>query len=219
MSTSKAVLPERSGYLVLSFAVLLIVAAIGFLQLLGTEDQERLLAEGGFFENLTVVGYAACLILIGVCWPWSTTQARWYFPALIILFALRELDYDKSQFTVGLLKSRQYFGNLVSIPELVLSVVILIFILSVVASIFLKETRNFISGLIAGETSQLAIMASILLLLTSKSVDGLGRKLAGFNIEVSQSVEQFSYVFEEVGELGIPMMFAVAIVFGRSRGS
>jgi hypothetical protein len=69
-----------------------------------------------------------------------------------------------------------------------------------------KETRSFFAGIFAFMPSELAVMFSLILICITKSVDGLGRKLAGFNISISQSMEQFAYVFEEVGEMGIPVM-------------
>ena len=48
--------------------------------------------------------------------------------------------------------------------------------------------------------------------VTQKIGHSLGRKLAPYGIEISESMNHFAYVFEEVGELGIPLFFAVAIL-------
>lgn len=207
---------SSANYLPLILAIILIFAIIGILRFLSIEYQNYLLVEGGVFETLTVLGYAACILLICMSWSWQKIRERWYFAALITLFALRELDFDKSQFTVGLLKSRQYVGDLVALPERIISFLLIILILTVIILILVKETRSFFAGIFAFMPSELAVMFSLILICITKSVDGLGRKLAGFNISISQSMEQFAYVFEEVGEMGIPVMFAVAIVTSRS---
>ena len=192
----------------------LIFSIIGFLPFLDVEQQKKLLAEGGLFESLTVYLYIFCLILICIRWPLQKILSSWYLSALIILFALRELDYDKAHFTHGVLKSRQYFSDLVGLPELLISLAVLIFILTVLALIVLKERSNFIKGVINLRQSQLAILTSIILVIVTKTIDGMERK---FGIDLSPSGERFVLVVEEVGEMGIPIMFAIAILSWRNK--
>ena len=192
----------------------LIFSIIGFLPFLDVEQQKKLLVEGGLFESLTVYLYIFCLILICIRWPLQKILSSWYLSALIILFALRELDYDKAHFTHGVLKSRQYFSDLVGLPELLVSIVVLIFIFSVLLFIVLKERNNFIKGVINFRQSQLAILTSIILVITTKTIDGMERK---FGIDLSPTGERFALIFEEVGEMGIPIMFAIAILSWRNK--
>jgi hypothetical protein len=192
----------------------LIFSIIGFLPFLDVEQQKKLLAEGGLFESLTVYLYIFCLILICIRWPLQKILSSWYLSALIILFALRELDYDKAHFTHGVLKSRQYFSDLVGLPELLISIIVLIFILTVLLFIVLKERNNFIKGVINFRQSQLAILTSIILVITTKTIDGMERK---FGIDLSPTGERFALIFEEVGEMGIPIMFAIAILSWRNK--
>ena len=207
LNSSKSYLGLYSG-LGLPFLI------IGFLPFLDIEQQKNLLAEGGLFESLTVYLYIFCLILICVKWPWQKILSNWYLSALIILFALRELDYDKAHFTHGVLKSRQYFSDLVGLPELLVSIVVLIFIFSVLLFIVLKERNNFIKGVINFRQSQLAILTSIILVITTKTIDGMERK---FGIDLSPTGERFALIVEEVGEMGIPIMFAIAILSWRNK--
>ena len=192
----------------------LIFSIIGFLPFLDVEQQKKLLAEGGLFESLTVYLYIFCLILICVRWPLQKVLSNWYLSALIILFALRELDYDKAHFTHGVLKSRQYFSDLVGLPELLVSIVVLIFIFSVLLFIVLKERNNFIKGVINFEQSQLAVLTGIILIVVTKTIDGAERK---FGIDLSPAGERFALIVEEVGEMGIPIMFAIAILSWRNK--
>jgi hypothetical protein len=205
---------SSESYLGLYSAFGLIFLIIGFLTLLDAEQQKNLLVEGGLFESLTVYLYIFCLILIGVRWPLQKILSNWYLSALIILFALRELDYDKAHFTHGVLKSRQYFSDLVGLPELLVSIVVLIFIFSVLLFIVLKERNNFIKGVINFRQSQLAVLTSIILVIVTKTIDGMERK---FGIDLSPSGERFALIVEEVGEMGIPIMFAIAILSWRNK--
>ena len=202
------------SYLGLYVGLGLIFSIISFLPFLDIEQQKSLLAEGGLFESLTVYLYIFCLILIGVRWPWQKILSSWYLSALIILFALRELDYDKAHFTHGVLKSRQYFSDLVGLPEFLISLAVLIFIFTVLLFIVLREKNNFINGVINFRQSQLAVLASIILVIVTKSIDGMERK---FGIDLSPSGERFVLVVEEVGEMGIPIMFAIAILSWRNK--
>jgi 4-amino-4-deoxy-L-arabinose transferase-like glycosyltransferase len=192
----------------------LLFLIIGFLPFLDVEQQKNLLTEGGLFESLTVYLYIFCLILICLRWPLQKILSSWYLSALIILFALRELDYDKAHFTHGVLKSRQYFSDLVGLPEFLISLAVLIFILSVLTLIVLRERNNFIKGVVDLKQSQLAVLASIILVIVTKTFDGMERK---FGIDLSPSGERFALIVEEVGEMGIPIMFAIAILSWRNK--
>jgi len=203
---------KKNQYLTITLSILVLI--IGFLPLLDHEQQSKLLVEHGLFESLTVYLYFLCLILILITWSWEKILSKWYFSALIILFALRELDYDKVYFTHGVLKSRQYFSDLVSFPELITSVFILLFIIVVLISIALKERKGFIKGIKSYEQPQLAIFTSIVLVAITKTIDGAERK---FGIDLSDSIERLIMIIEEVGEMGIPIMFAIAITSSRER--
>jgi hypothetical protein len=167
-----------------------------------------------YLKALRFIYIFFALFLFVLRWPWQKILSNWYLSALIILFALRELDYDKAHFTHGVLKSRQYFSDLVGLPELLISIVVLIFILTVLALIVLKERNNFIKGVINLKQSQLAILASIILVIVTKTIDGMERK---FGIDLSPSGERFALIVEEVGEMGIPIMFAIAILSWRNK--
>jgi hypothetical protein len=212
--TRNSPLTSPQSFLSLYSGLGLLFLIIGFLPFLDVEQQKNLLTEGGLFESLTVYLYIFCLILICLRWPLQKILSSWYLSALIILFALRELDYDKAHFTHGVLKSRQYFSDLVGLPELLISIALLIFILTVLTLIVLKERNNFIKGIIDLKQSQLAVLASIILVIVTKTIDGMERK---FGIDLSPSGERFSLIVEEVGEMGIPIMFAIAILSWRNK--
>jgi hypothetical protein len=206
--------PDRdsSGYALVILALAVLAALVGIIQLFPVQERLALIAERGPVEDITIVGYGVCVALMMWRWPLGVFSARWYFSALCILFAAREMDFDKSLFTVGLLKSRQYVGDMVSLPEKALSLFVLVGVIAVVVSILRYEMRDFAKGVIALSASPLAVLAAVLMIVSTKLLDGIGRKLAPYGIEISESMDRFAYVFEEVGELGIPLFFAVAIL-------
>ena len=205
---------DQQNYSFLLLAIIVLVFIMAILPWVNIDTQKKLLIEGGLFESLTVYGYIICLIIIFATWSWQQILSKWYFSALIIIFALRELDYDKAHFTHGVLKSRQYFSDLVGLPELLISIAVLIFIFTVLALIVLRERNNFIRGVIDLKQSQLAVLASITLVIFTKTIDGIERK---FGIDLSASGERFALIIEEIGEMGIPVMFAIAILSWRNK--
>ena len=95
-----------------------------------------------------------------------------------------------------------------------MSIIVLIFILTVLLFIALKERNNFFKGVINLRQSQLAVLASIILVIVTKTIDGMERK---FGIDLSPSEERFALIVEEVGEMGIPIMFVIAILSWRNK--
>ena len=206
--------PNHQNFSLLLLAIIFLVCIMATLPWINIDTQKKLLIEGGLFESLTVYGYIFCLILIFATWPWRKIMSKWYFSALIIIFTLRELDYDKAHFTHGVLKSKQYFSDLVGMYELLISIGVLIFILAILASIILREKNSFFKGIKDLKQSQLAVFASIILVIVTKIIDGAERK---FGIDLSQSGKQIAQIIEEVGEMGIPIMFAIAILSSRKK--
>jgi len=205
---------SSSSRIWLPLALILLIFIMWLMTFVDVDEQKKLLTENGLFESLTVYFYILCLILIFIFWSSKKIITKWYFSALIILFALRELDYDKANFTHGVLKSRQYFSDLVGSPELIASISILIFIVLVLGSIIIKEKDSFIEGIKSLKQSQLAVLVSIILVIITKTIDGIERK---FGIDLSPPGERFALIVEEVGEMGIPIMFAIAILSWRNK--
>jgi uncharacterized membrane protein YidH (DUF202 family) len=201
--------PDQQNCSLLLLAITFLVLIMAILPWINIDTQKDLLIENGLFESLTVYGYILCLIIIFASWSWQQILSKWYFLALVILFTLRELDYDKAHFTHGILKSKQYFSDLVGMHELLISIGILIFILTVLALIIFKEKTSFIRGIKGLKQSQLAVLSSIILVIVTKTIDGSERK---FGIDLSESEKRISLIIEEVGEMGIPIMFAIAIL-------
>jgi len=105
---------SSSSRLWLFLALILLVFIMGSMSFMDADEQSKLLSEHGLFESLTVYLYILCLILILIFWSWKKIISKWYLSALIILFALRELDYDKAHFTHGVLKSDSIFQILLA---------------------------------------------------------------------------------------------------------
>ncbi|MEP3674316.1 hypothetical protein [Sulfitobacter sp.] len=204
--------PFLSGHGAVIAALLLTIGAMIAVNQLPQQSQQTLLQEGGLIETLAVVGYAVCIGLMFLCWGLRQTRVRWYFPVMAALLAGRELDLDKLPFTEGLLKSRQYIGDTVPVGERTIALAILATIIGTTLTLLRREAPAFLRGLRSRRPAAYAVLFALALIIISKTIDGLGRKLAGFGIDASQSLTQTAFLIEEISETGIPLMLATAIV-------
>ncbi|MCX7567234.1 hypothetical protein OS189_12855 [Sulfitobacter sp. F26169L] len=209
--------PHNSLKLVFG-AVALGLLIVGVAVLLPGQTVYAAALEGGPIETLSVIGYGVAIVLMLALWGPRATLRRWYFPTMLALFAGRELDLDKRSFTEGLLKSRQYIGETVPLGERILSTVVLLLILAVIFTLIKRETRPFLRGLRNRNAAAYAVLAGIIFIGVFKTLDGLARKLEPFGVTISDHASQIATIAEELGELGIPVLFSIAIILAtRSR--
>lgn len=202
MATPAGILRDDGwGHLVwiLSAVALLIVAVA----LLPVTLQQSLLREGAPIELLSAVLYflGASLLLFRL-------TSHWPFMIVMLCFGLRELDMDKAGFTEGLLKSRQYVGDTVAMPERIISLLIL---LTIIAAVVVAMIRG-IRALRRAPGSQIVWLIALgtVLGVTAKTMDGINRKLQPYNIQISERGEQLALVYEEVAELGMAAALCMA---------
>lgn len=180
--------------------------------LIGEPLSYSLLQENGVIETASALGYLLCIGLVVVLRPTWRLSQTWPFVVILAAMFLRELDMDKSAFTLGLLKSRQYTSDAVPLPEKLISIAILLLIISSVIIVMKRHGKSFFNGVIKGRSHDQSIGLGISFALSSKLVDGLNRKLSGFNFQVSAKTESWLLVYEEIAELGIAFAFALAIL-------
>ncbi|TRD23562.1 hypothetical protein [Palleronia caenipelagi] len=178
---------------------------------------KALLSEGGVIETASALGYVGVAGML--VWAMARDDTRQTWPLVVILLAMfgRELDLDKRPFTLGLFKSRQYLGDQVPGVEKLISLVILLVILT---CLFLAARRyggEFLRGLRDGVAQSWYLATGLVLVVISKSVDGIGRKLAPFGIDISDVLDRRFAALEELWELGIPITFALAVLAAASR--
>lgn len=190
-------------YIFLCFVVTVTV----FVSLLVLDDtqQRALLQEGGVLETMSALLY---LVAIALLLPFHKTL--WPFILVLAVFCAREFDLDKLLFTEGLFKSRQYIGNSVPLGEKLISGCILLAICVASALTVLRGARGFLRRLIQGDGVAICVLLGIFLAGTSKITDGLGRKLASFDIIISEWTELAALTYEEVAEFGMALSFTVA---------
>ena len=208
---TQAFASSRAGWWVILALILAFAAQMVVVNGLPAATQTTLLAEGGFYESLSVVGYILCVLAL----VWTlrgAVQRVWYLPLVLAVMAARELDLDKSLFTRGLFKARQYTGEGVPLGERLIAGVILALIVTAILLMLWRHARPYLTALFRGRAWAGAVLLGIGFTVAYKLLDGIARKLAPLGIEVSADAERTAFVVEEIGELGIPVMFLVAIL-------
>lgn len=208
---TQAFASSRAGWWVILALILAFAAQMVVVNGLPAATQTTLLAEGGFYESLSVVGYLLCILAL--VWTLRGAVLRvWYLPLVLAVMAGRELDLDKSLFTRGLFKARQYTGEGVPLGERLIAGLILALIVTAILLMLWRHARPYLTALFRGRAWAGAVLLGIGFTVAYKLLDGIARKLAPLGIEVSADAERTAFVVEEIGELGIPVMFLVAIL-------
>ncbi|MFG6594933.1 hypothetical protein ACGYK4_10340 [Sulfitobacter sp. 1A13368] len=208
---TQALASSRAGWWVILALILAFAAQMVVVNGLPAATQTTLLAEGGFYESLSVVGYILCILALA--WTLRGAVLRvWYLPLVLAVMAARELDLDKSLFTRGLFKARQYTGEGVPLGERLIAALILALIVTAILLMLRRHARPYLTALFRGRAWAGAVLLGIGFTVAYKLLDGIARKLAPLGIEISADAERTAFVVEEIGELGIPVMFLAAIL-------
>jgi hypothetical protein len=190
--------------------VLAALALIGILiagRAMPLEDQKAFFSEQGWVEVLAAASYVLCAAYF-VARP--ERAQLWPYTALMLLFAARELDFDKRFTEVGVLKGSFLFSPLVPTHQRLVGGAILLLAVYVLYWIVRHHATPFIKSLFKGDLAAFGWAIALVLLVGSKAIDGLPRKAADFGMTVSTEVEIFAWALEEVMELGIAAYILIA---------
>lgn len=167
--------------------------------------------EGGPVELCSAGFYL--LALAALC-ARSPVGRAW--PGMIALLAmfLRELDADKRFTDEGLLSTKIFVYDIPVWQKLLAAGVLAVLLVAAGALIWRGAARLF-RGLAERRTWSIYFASAVVLAVVSKSVDGLGRKLAPFGLRVPENVNARAGQMEEVMEIGIPVLLLMAILAKR----
>ena len=217
MTSSQSSSVSGSQFVVYLIGLFAVLTAMFLIWLMPPAQQEQFLMENGPVELFSALGYLVCIALIVGLMGLRTALKYWYVCLLLIALTLRELDMDKAPFSAGLLKSKQYFDPMIPVFEKAMALAILI----VLATAIIITVRNHFSAWLAGllrlDGLAWCIFGSLGFAATTKLADGIGRKLGALNIHASTEFLSLAFIYEEVGEAGIPIMIALAILIASKR--
>jgi len=180
--------------------VLTIVYATAW-SMLPADGLHDFFGESDPIEMTTAIGWLAMAV-------WLTTDLvrrgvwhRWWpWPVLLLLFGLRELDFDKRFTAVGLLKIELYTKH-ASWGNRLAGVIVALLLMAVVGRILRRDLPLLWRRRRAAVQSQGSLWVFILLVV-AKTLDGLDRKLAPLHVTVSPLEGRIAGTLEEMLELG-----------------
>lgn len=216
MSDSKDEISRFYNLYFLVIAFLLI-----FVVLLGSADESLrtlILQEDGIIENLSVIGYFACVFLM---FRALGKDAEKYWDIIIVLFSfgLRELDFHSRFTKMGMTKIRFFTSSGIPVYQKIIAAFCGCLILYCIVRIVRKHFSSFAVSLKKLEPSAVCIATGLAFILFSLALDGLSGKMLKLNIEIGPVISGFGDSAEELFELGIPIMFALSLkpVFDKSK--
>ena len=165
-----------------------------------------LIKEGGVIESLSALGYFLCVLFILLKGGWYYIKKYNYFFILIILFGLRELDFDKRFTTMGIFKSKFYVSSSVPMIEKFMGLLVIGVLLYILVSIVKNHSKGFFSKIKQLSPVHIGVLITFLIIVFSKTIDGIDRKLGYMNIFMDEQTATHFEVVEEVLELGIPLL-------------
>ncbi len=198
--------PSHLLVLVLASLVLLFFS----IQLLDRDTQIVLSKEHGVIEMVSVISYFVCIFVMLATGGIQFFVRHWYMPLVVLLMALRELDFDKRFTTMGILKSGFYRSSDVPVVEKLVGLLVVVVAACAVGMLIKNHLPAFIARLRGLRPEALALALAILFVAISKSIDGLARKLASVGIAVGEQTAIHAELIEEVLELGIPIMLIIS---------
>jgi hypothetical protein len=203
--------------LVWQFGLILFTLSLDLL----SQDEVRLIfKEGHSIEVMTAVLFLAGAVLwfgwgLARAWP-----AHWHIPVILVLMGLRELDFDKRFTSQGLLKLRLYTGPAPPWEKAVGAAVVLVILVCGLRLAWMN-LPGWWRALRGGRAVAWLAGAAGLLIVVSKTLDGLGRKLAPWGVVLTRWEGILSTRLEEMMEVGAAVLIvqAIAVEAGRIRAA
>jgi hypothetical protein len=169
-------------------------------------------AETGPIERLSAVYLIGTAIWLGA----MTNLSRWHQVVLVGAAGLRELDWDKAFTDSGVLSLRLYSGDAAWGQKLA-GLVILAVLMTAGLRLIYRDALPWVRALRAWDVAAWLIAGCLGLHVVAKTLDGLGRKLAPWGIDLADWTNTIAGRTEEALELGAAILIlqAVALIWSR----
>lgn len=198
-------------FVLISLVLAVLAAIFGYVMTLPPEVAHRVTMEGGFVEVGSSVGYFICVAAL-IFWGRMTfVKRRYYLLILLIALGLRELDFDKAFTAEGIFKSKFLISDHVPFIEKVIGGVVLLILLVCIVHMVRNHFKSFFIGLFRFYEVEFAIGVGFAFIVISKAIDGIERKLDSLGLSITEHTAEIVEYGEEILELGISLMFLIAI--------
>lgn len=169
------------------------------------------------FKEGHAIEVMSAMLLAGAAVLWWQTGAddmagrQWHIPVILMLMAMREMDFDKRFTSEGVLQLRLYSG-VSPLEEKVVGLAVIALILVCGWRLMTITLPRWRAGLRAGRPASWLAGFAVLLVMAAKTLDGLGRKLAAFDVAITPELGRLTGRLEELLELVAYIMLVQALV-------
>lgn len=171
---------------------------------------KEVFAESGPIERLS----AAYLILSALLLATLHGAGRWHQVVLLGAAGLRELDWDKAFTDSGVLQLRLYSGDAPLVQKAV-GLLVLAVLITAGIRLLRRDLGPWLRGLRDGQLRAWMIALILALHAVAKSLDGLGRKLAPWGVELADWTNKVAGRSEEALELIAAILILQVVVLIR----
>ncbi|MFN3313756.1 MAG: hypothetical protein ACK46Q_09845 [Hyphomonas sp.] len=194
-------LPDRFRDPVLLFA-LSCALALGWLLvgLVSVDTVDQVFAEAGPIESASALFLILGALLLLDDMVHRRSLERWHLATLTLAAGLRELDWDKAFTDRGILSSGLYSGA-APLAQKIGGAIVVGILIWVGLRLLRRNLGPWLTGLRAGRAWAWLMAIALVLYAVAKTLDGLGRKLAPWGIDLSASSSRAVSRIEEGLEL------------------
>lgn len=176
----------------------------------GLGGMSAVASEAGVVEILSAFTLVGALVFYVIKQRNEARRLFWPGVVLVLFMAARELDFDKALFQHGFLSLKLYSGDAPLYQKVLGGMFVAVLMLSGLRLVF-TQGRRWLSALRRGQGWAWLLFCAMALVVIGKTLDGAGRKLAGFGIEISLSSAEMALLVEETAELGAALCLLLAI--------
>lgn len=169
-------------------------------ELIRLEDVERLFSESGPIERSSALCLIAAALLLAGDMTVRRTWNDWHMATLALAAGLRELDWDKAFTDSGILSLRLYSGA-APLGQKVLGGLVVALLVWAGLRLLRRTLRPWMNSLREGQAGAWMVALAMALQVVAKTLDGLGRKLAAWGIDLVEKTTAAASRAEEVLEL------------------
>lgn len=190
--------------------VWLLLAGI-ILALLSTRQlpEDFILSEAGPIEMISAISYFLCgLAVLFLAGAWA---GKWPAAFLFLMLGLRELDFHSRFTTMNITKIKFYLSPQVPMNEKLIGFSVIALCCYATYRLLRIEGKRWWHDLKQGHACSYGVLFGLTCIGLAKSLDGLPRKFRDFGWQLDEEAAHLAGYIEETLELGISMMFALAI--------
>lgn len=193
--------PDRRRDPLLLFA-LSCALALGWLLagMVTAETVTDIFSESGPIEQTSALFLILSALVLSADMLWRRDWGRWHLAVLVLAAGLRELDWDKAFTDSGILQLRLYSGD-GPLSHKIAGAAIVILLVWAGLRLLRRNLPDWLRALRRADVWAWLMLAALGLYGLAKTLDGLGRKLAPWGIEISDWANRTAGRSEEAMEL------------------